>query len=98
MRNKSSTKSQQQQKQNKGDGIMLVLSEQEIMKNYLMKDAITDLKKGMKAKREQLIHNPGRTVLNLHEFKGLRCICQVLFYKRTSYRYSESPYFMKILK
>ena len=49
---------------------MLVLSEQDIMKNYLMKDAITDLKKGMKAKREQLIHNPGRTVINFPEVQG----------------------------
>jgi len=49
---------------------MLVLSEQEIMSNYLMKDAIIDLKKGMKAKREQLIHNPERTVINFPEVQG----------------------------
>lgn len=49
---------------------MLILSEKEIMSNYLMKDAIVDLKEAMKAKREKLIHNPERTVINFPEVQG----------------------------
>jgi len=54
----------------KGELTMLVISEQEMLKNYLMKDAIKDLKSGMEAKRENLIHNPERTVINFPDKEG----------------------------
>lgn len=40
------------------------------MTNYLMKEAISDLKRGMKAKNEALILNPERTVINFPEQEG----------------------------
>ena len=49
---------------------MLVISEQDMMENYIMKDAISDLKKGIKAKKEKLILNPERTVINFPEQEG----------------------------
>lgn len=60
----------QHQKQHKGEIVLLILSEQQIMENYSMKDAIADLKKGMKAKREASIHSPERTVINFPEVQG----------------------------
>ncbi|WP_054950874.1 ornithine cyclodeaminase family protein [Numidum massiliense] len=42
---------------------MLILAEQDIQKNYLMRDAIADLKRGLAAKNEGLIDNPHRTVI-----------------------------------
>lgn len=42
---------------------MLILAEQDIQKNYLMRDAIADLKRGLAAKNEGLIDNPYRTVI-----------------------------------
>lgn len=49
---------------------MLILSEQQIMENYLMEDAIIDLKKGLKAKRDAMIANPERTVINFSDVEG----------------------------
>ncbi|PAV30805.1 ornithine cyclodeaminase [Virgibacillus profundi] len=52
---------------------MLILSESDIQKNYLMKDAISDLKQGLISKKNGLITSPHRTVIDVpkHEASAL---------------------------
>lgn len=49
---------------------MLFISEQDIQGNYLMKDAIKDLKQGLISKKKGLINNPHRTVIDLPEYQA----------------------------
>ncbi|MBP1969077.1 ornithine cyclodeaminase [Virgibacillus natechei] len=44
---------------------MLILTEKEIQNHYVMKDAISDLKKGLNSKKQGLITNPHRTVIEI---------------------------------
>lgn len=46
---------------------MLILSEKEITKNYLMSDAISDMRSGLTAKNNGEIVNPMRTVIEVPE-------------------------------
>lgn len=49
---------------------MLIIPEKEIMKNYLMKDAIKDLRKGLTAKNDGLIENKQRTVIDIPKYQA----------------------------
>lgn len=49
---------------------MLILSEKEIMDNYFMKDAITDMRAGLSAKNKGLIENPHRIVIEVPEYQA----------------------------
>src|SRR5699024_11965129 len=49
---------------------MLILSEKEIQKNYLMKDAINDLKQGLISKNAGKIYNPHRTVIDVPAYQA----------------------------
>src|SRR5690625_5947904 len=49
---------------------MLILSEKEIQKNYLMKDAIKDLKQGLISKNAGKIYNPHRTVIDVPAYQA----------------------------
>ncbi|MBY7143136.1 ornithine cyclodeaminase family protein [Virgibacillus sp. NKC19-3] len=44
---------------------MLILTEKDIQDHYLMKDAISDLTKGLCSKKQDLIMNPHRTVIEI---------------------------------
>lgn len=49
---------------------MLILSENEIQTNYLMKDAIDDVKQGLISKSTGKIYNPHRTVIDVPTYQG----------------------------
>jgi ornithine cyclodeaminase len=49
---------------------MLILSEKDIQENYLMKDAITDVKQTLIAKKEGKITNPHRTVIDVPKYRA----------------------------
>lgn len=49
---------------------MLILSEKNIQDNYVMKDAIADLKQGVVSKYKGLIDNPHRTVIAIPDYQG----------------------------
>ncbi|MEC5423109.1 ornithine cyclodeaminase family protein [Virgibacillus sp. C22-A2] len=49
---------------------MLLLSEKDIKENYFMKDAIADVKLGLLSKRDGLISNPHRTVLDIPKYQA----------------------------
>lgn len=49
---------------------MIILSEQEIQKNYYMSDAYKDLQKGIIAMQQGKIYNPPRTVIDFPDYEG----------------------------
>lgn len=49
---------------------MLILSERDIEKNYVMKDAIADVKRGLISKKDGLILNPHRTVIDIPKYQA----------------------------
>lgn len=49
---------------------MLVLSEQDIQKNYFMIDAIADIKQALISKNKGFIHNPHRTVIDIPTYQA----------------------------
>lgn len=49
---------------------MLILSEEEIQQNYVMKDAIRDVRAGLTAKNNGLIENPQRIVIEVPEYEA----------------------------
>jgi len=49
---------------------VLVLSEEEIIENYLMKDALKDMRHGLSAKNKGLIENPQRVVIEVPEHQA----------------------------
>ena len=49
---------------------MLILTEENIQNNYFMKDAIADVKQGLKSKKEGLIKNPHRTVIDVPDHQA----------------------------
>src|SRR5699024_8748884 len=54
----------------KGEIYLIILSEEEIQKNYGMHDAYQDMKNGIIAMQQGAIKNPFRTVIDIPDYEG----------------------------